>query len=49
MRRYKESVEDTVTFVVGATTFTVVAALTAAAMAVGFGTILAIERLRDRG
>ena len=48
MRRYKETVEDTAALVVGGTVFTVVAALTAAVMAVGFGAIEAFDWLRHR-
>jgi hypothetical protein len=49
MSQYQETAEDTVALVVGGTVFTVVAAITAAVMAIGFGAMLAVERLRERG
>ena len=48
MRRFKETTEDVVTYVDGGTIFTVVAALTAAVMAIGLGAIEPVERLRRR-
>ena len=48
MRRYIEKTEDTAQYVVGGTIFTVVAALTALVMAVGFPVVEAYEWLRHR-
>ena len=49
MSRNLETVEDTTALVIGGFVFTVVAALTAAVMAVGFGAIQAVGWLRHRG
>jgi len=46
--QYRQTAEDTVTLVVGGTIFTIVAALTGAVMAIGFGAIEVVERLRER-
>ena len=48
MRRYIEKTEDTAQYVVGGTIFTVVAALTALVMAVGFPVVETYEWLRHR-
>ena len=48
MRQFKETTEDVVMFAVGGTIFTIVAALTAAVMAIGLGAIETVERLRHR-
>ena len=48
MRRYIEKTEDTAQYVVGGTIFTVVAALTALVMAVGFPVAEEYEWLRHR-
>jgi hypothetical protein len=48
MRQFRETAEDTVTLVVGGTVFTIVAALTAAVMAIGLGATEAVELLRHR-
>jgi hypothetical protein len=46
MRRYIEKTGDTAQYVVGGTIFTIVAALTAIVMAIGFPIMEVIERLR---
>ena len=48
MRHYIEKTEDTAQYVVGGTIFTIVAALTAAVMAIGFPVMEAVQWLRDR-
>ena len=48
MRHSIEKTEDTAQYVVGGTIFTIVAALTAAAMAIGFPVMEAVQWLRDR-
>jgi hypothetical protein len=48
MRRYKETVEDRAALVIGGTIFTIVAALTAAVMAIGYGAIETASWLRHR-
>jgi hypothetical protein len=48
MRRNIEKTEDTAQYVVGGTVFTVVAALTAIVMAVGFPVMETIDWLRRR-
>jgi hypothetical protein len=48
MSQFRESTEDTVTLVVGGTIFTLVAAVTAAVMAIGWVAIEAVDRLRHR-
>ena len=48
MRHAIEKTEDTAQYVVGGTIFTIVAALTAAAMAIGFPVMEAVQWLRDR-
>ena len=49
MRRYRDKTEDTAQYVVGGTIFTIVAALTALVMAIGFPVVEAYERLRHHG
>ena len=46
MRKFIEKTEDTAEYVIGGTVFTVVAALTALVMAIGFPVVEAYERLR---
>jgi hypothetical protein len=48
MSRNLETVEDTAALVIGGVVFTVVAALTAAVMAVGFAAIETVGWLRQR-
>ena len=48
MSQYRETTEDIVTYAVGGTIFTIVAAVTAAVMAIGLGAIETYERLRHR-
>ena len=49
MRHAIEKTEDTAQYVVGGTIFTIVAAMTAVVMAIGFPVMEAIDWLRRRG
>ena len=49
MSRYTEKAEDVAAYWIGGTIVTVVAAMTAAVMAVGFGAYEIVDRLRHRG
>lgn len=48
MSRYIETAEDAAAYWIGGAIFTVVAAATAAVMAVGFGAFEVVDRLRNR-
>lgn len=48
MSRYLETAEDAAAYWIGGAIFTAVAAVTAAVMAVGFGAIEVVDRLRHR-